>query len=41
MNKLLLLGAMVGAGFGIAKLINKNKKEQKPETTVENAAATA
>lgn len=37
MNKLLLLGAMLGVGFGVAKLI-KNKKESKNEHPAENAA---
>lgn len=33
MNKLLMLGAMVGIGFGIAKFMKKNKQNQetKPE----------
>lgn len=38
MNKLLLLGAMLGVGFGVVKLMNKNKKDSKDENTVENAA---
>ena len=31
MNKFLILGAMVGIGLGIAKFVNKNKKETQPE----------
>ncbi len=28
MNKLFMLGAMVGIGIGIAKLMKKNKKQE-------------